>query len=413
MPYPIIEIDLARSLPTLATGSEETGLALLVREGDRLLGFDLEAYPPNTVLSASQVEDWLSKIVKETRLQARLLEQLQPEPTGVQFPSLTVAICTKDRSDNLRRCLASLLPLQTDFEILVVDNAPSDEQTRDLVTSLPSVSYTREPKPGLDFARNHALRKATGELIAFLDDDVVVDRLWLKGLQTAFAENPDALGFTGLVLPYELETDAQILFEQRGGFQRGFKKIRYGQRLQGNPLYPCGAGIFGAGCNMAFRRSHLLALGGFDDALDTGGPMPGGGDLDIFYRVVRSGVPFAYEPSYLVYHQHRRDMAQLKRQYWSWGLGFMAFWVKSYQSDPAMRGRLLRLLGWWSRYQLKMLARSLLRRQKSLPVGMVLAEIWGGAMGLFGGYGRSRQRTAAIERRFRDNQDKLPVSICS
>jgi hypothetical protein len=51
----------------------------------------------------------------------------------------------------------------------------------------------------------------------------------------AWAENPDAAAFTGLVLPYELATDAQILFEQRGGFRRGFEKIRYGQVLPGNP----------------------------------------------------------------------------------------------------------------------------------------------------------------------------------
>lgn len=133
--------------------------------------------------------------------------------------------------ENLARCLKSLIPLQTAgdsqlFEIIVVDNAPSDERTKQLVSSLPSVRYTREVKPGLDFARNCALQTATGELLAFLDDDVVVDSQWLKGLQEAWAENPDAGGFTGLVLPYELDTEAQIVFEKRGGFRRGFEKIR-------------------------------------------------------------------------------------------------------------------------------------------------------------------------------------------
>ena len=105
------------------------------------------------------------------------------------------------------------------------------------------------------------LEAAKGELLTHLDDDVVVDRGWLSGLAEAWAENPDAAGFTGLVLPLELATEAQILFEQRGGFRRGFEKIRYGRSLPGNPLYPCGPGIFGAGANMAFRWDVLLEPG--------------------------------------------------------------------------------------------------------------------------------------------------------
>ena len=70
-----------------------------------------------------------------------------------------------------------------------------------------------EPHAGLDFARNRAMREATGDWIAFLDDDTVVDSGWLCGLQAAWTECPDASAVTGLVLPYELETEAQLLFE--------------------------------------------------------------------------------------------------------------------------------------------------------------------------------------------------------
>ncbi len=228
---------------------------------------------------------------------------------------------------------------------------------------------------------------------------MVVDRQWLNGLMEAWAENPDAGGFTGLVLPYELQTNAQILFEQRGGFRRGFEKIRYGQILPGNPLYPCGAGIFGAGCNMAFRRDVLLKLQGFDEALDTGAPVPGGGDLDIFYRVVRSGFPLVYEPGYLVYHQHRRDDAALRRQYWSWGLGFMAFVTKSWQTDPLQRVQFRRLVLWWVNDQIKQLKQSV-RGRHTLPPQMILAELWGGVVGLCGEYSRSLHRTNQIHKQF-------------
>ncbi|MGC1306853.1 MAG: glycosyltransferase [Phormidesmis sp.] len=406
MRYPILDIELSEPLPDLAADERDTGLALVLRYGDRPIGFVLQPMQPNQPLSKAALGDLLSQQIGAKLLQEKIHQALNVPVSTNAFPTLTVAICTKDRPDNVKRCLTSLLALQhpnleqpTQFEILVVDNAPSDERTRHLVGSMPTVSYTLEPKPGLDFARNHALHTASGELIAFLDDDVVVDRGWLKGLQEAWAENPDAAAFTGLVLPYELETEAQIAFEQRGGFRRGFEKIRYGQSLRGNPCYPCGAGIFGAGCNMTFQRHILLAIGGFDEALDTGKPLPGGGDLDIFYRVIRAGYPLVYEPTYLIYHQHRQTMAQLQHQYWTWGLGFMAFVVKSFHHDPAYRRQIFELIAWWFRYQAQELLQSF-SHQSALSPRMALSELWGGIVGLCGEYPRSLKRIQQIRKQY-------------
>ncbi|MER3435136.1 MAG: hypothetical protein C4288_17400 [Leptolyngbya sp. ERB_1_1] len=395
MAYSIHEIEVTNPLPTLTLSEGDTGVGLIVRRYDRPIGFLMQPWSQSQI-DPNTIANWIAE-----KLSAKLLQEAIRDEWGMpeisHRPSLTVAICTKDRPDQVARCLNSLLKLQQAFEIVVVDNAPSDDRTQKLVTALPTVRYVQEPKPGLNFARNRALEAANTELLAFLDDDVVVDRLWLEGLITAWAENPDAAAWTGLVLPYELETDAQILFEGRGGFGRGFEKIRYGQILPHNPLYPCGAGIFGAGCNMAFRRETLLELGGFDEALDTGAPLPGGGDLDIFYRMIRSGNVLIYEPQYLVYHQHRQEIEKLRRQYWSWGLGLMAFVTKSYQSDPTQRSQLRGLIQWWFRYQSKELSKSVLGRHP-LPADMVLAELWGGILGLFGEYGRSQQRIEQIRR---------------
>lgn len=406
MPYSIINIEVTQSLPTLSLSEEDTGIALILRRHDRPVGFLMQSLPTDTVLAPENLAQIISQEIGTKLLQESIREELVSPSRPAQFPSLTVAICTKDRPENLARCLKSLQKLQMPvvkgpcrFEILVVDNAPSDQQTQALVTALSSIRYVQEPKPGLDFARNRALKEATGELLAFLDDDVVVDRQWLNGLIEAWTENPDVAAFTGLVLPYELATEAQILFEQGGGFRRGFEKIRYGQVLHGNPLYPCGSGIFGAGCNMAFRREILLKLGGFDEALDTGNPLPGGGDLDIFYRIIRGGYSLVYEPCYLVFHQHRRAKEKLRRQYWSWGLGFMAFVAKSYQSDPLQRSQLRRLVWWWLKYQLKQLKQGL-RGRHPLPLPMLLAELWGGIIGLLGEYSRSMRRVKQIRKQF-------------
>lgn len=407
MSYRIAEIEVTQPLPTLSLSESDTGVALILRRKDKPIGFLMQALPAKSLLTPENLAQLIAKSVGTKLLQETIREELVfPAANLAEFPSLTVAICTKDRPENLARCLQSLLNLQLNLqtvasklEILVIDNAPSDQRTQELVASLPGIRYVRELKPGLDFARNCALHSATGKLLAFLDDDVIVDRLWLEGLMEAWAENPDAAAFTGLVLPYELDTEAQILFEQRGGFRRGFEKIRYTQVLPGNPLYPCGAGIFGAGCNMAFRREILLKIGAFDEALDTGTPLPGGGDLDIFYRVIRAGYPLVYEPQYLVYHQHRREYEKLRRQYWTWGLGFMAFVVKSYQSDPEQREQLRRLVWWWIKDQLKQFKDSLSRRHV-LPPTMILAEFWGGVVGLLGEYPRSLKRVEQIRRKF-------------
>jgi GT2 family glycosyltransferase len=149
---------------------------------------------------------------------------------------------------------------------------------------------------------------------------------------------------------------------------------------------------------MAFRRDVLEIMGGFDEALDTGPPLSGGGDLDIFFRILRSGRELVYEPSYLVFHEHRRETAALRRQYYSWGLSFMAFLTKVYRADSLSRGRVRKLIVWWLQYQTGLLLRGLKGRKEFRP-DFVLAEVAGGARGLCGEYGRSVRRIRRLRER--------------
>ena len=410
MRYTIHEIEATEPLPDLGHLSKMPGIAgyaLIVRRHGRVVGYVLERLPPTGMPGPEELALLIGREVGGKLLTECIAEELGLSRAPVVMPSVTVAICTRDRPQLLARCLASLLPQLEGarkqgqaIEVLVVDNASSDDRTREITAGSLGVRYEREERPGLDFARNRALRASEAEFVAFLDDDVVVDRTWFAGLREAWGENPDAAGFTGLVLPYELETRSQIIFERRGGFRRGFNKIRYGTEYPGNMLYPCAAGIFGTGCNMVFRRDVMLKLGGFDEALDTGPPLPGGGDLDAFYRVVRAGHVIAYEPQFLAFHQHRREMATLRRQYWSWGLGHMAFTAKSYRDDPPMRPMIRHLLlWWWTKHQLREALRCL-KPGAGLPIGLVIAELWGGVDGLAGGYGRSVRRVQRIREAF-------------
>jgi glycosyltransferase involved in cell wall biosynthesis len=412
MSYRICDLEVTAALPHIELHGDESGLAVLVRRNGRPVWFWMEPLAPGTALAARELAQRISSQAGVKLLEASIREELTAggdagprsshNDTVVSPDRLTIAVCTRDRTERLARCLDSL-PRDV-HEILVIDNAPSDDRTRDLAASRAQVRYIREPKPGLDFARNRALREATSELLAFVDDDVIVDPEWLPGLIEAWRDNPDAAAVTGLILPLELETEAQIAFEQLGGFRggtgNGFEKIRWGKALPGSAQYPCDAGAFGAGANMAFRRHVLAELGGFDNALDTGAPLPGGGDLDVFYRIIRAGHVIAYEPRCLVFHEHRRGRDALRRQYWSWGIGFMAFAAKSFRTDPSQRRHWGRLVAWWfMKYQTKRFLKALLGRPAP-RADMVLAEIFGALGGLLGGYRRSLRRVERIHREF-------------
>lgn len=399
----MIEIELSEAPAPFSLSAEQDGFALIARWKGRLAGLHMASAAPSSSFSADQLTELCAKLFGRRALalefEAALVGRWQGDGTP-PIPSLSIAVCTKDRAKRLVRLLDSLEAVKGTsrfcaVEILVIDNASMDSATRDAVAGFEGVRYVFEPRAGLDFARNAAVHHATGDLLAFLDDDVVADREWLAGLFAAWEACPDAGGFTGLVLPYKLDTEAQIAFELRGGFGRGFEPKRFHAASAENPLHPVGAGILGAGCNMAFDRSLLLSLGGFDEALDTGAPLPGGGDLDIFYRVLRSGRTMVYEPRYAVYHEHRESLPQLKRQYWTWGLGFMAFLAKSRRHDTALRSKQTAIVRWWLVDKLAdvLVAACRLRFRE---LGFLTAELWGGILGMAGEYDRSLRRVQKI-----------------
>ncbi|MGY5779573.1 glycosyltransferase family 2 protein [Rhizobium sp. LEGMi135b] len=405
MSYKLIDIELSEPLASIELSAEQTGVGLIARWQGRLIAFEMIGRPAGSMLSAESVRALADERFAERILVAKLEEELRARlpANETTLPSLSIAICTKDRAQRLSRLLRSLDQVRSGspfqfVEIIVVDNASVDTATRDAVGNFRDIRYVFEPKAGLDFARNAALHAAWGDIIAYLDDDVVVDRNWLSGLAKACRDNPGVGGFTGLVLPFRLDTEAQIFFERRGGFGRGFARREFHKARFDNLLHPVGAGVLGAGCNMAFDRKLLIELGGFDEALDTGAPLPGGGDLDIFYRVLRSGLLMIYEPEYAVYHEHRETIPQLRRQYWTWGLGMMAFLVKSYRTDDEMRARHRAMVRWWFFDQLKALARAA-RRLRGHELRFGMAELWGGIYGLAGEYDRSRARIRSIRER--------------
>lgn len=317
-----------------------------------------------------------------------LLKQTWPGLLLPHIPPLvTVAVCTRDRTDNLACCLDSLTQVNYPrLDVLVIDNAPSTEATCTLMANrFPQFRYVCESRPGLDWARNRAIAESIGNIVAFTDDDVVVDAEWVAALARAFTEDESVMAVTGLVVPFELETDAQILFEDYGGFGKGFERTWFqtDHRVDRNIAMMHGwAGKFGTGANMAFRRKLFDQIGLFDPALDVGTVTNGGGDIEMFFRVLKEGHTLLYEPAAIVRHRHRRDYASLRRQIVNNGIGFTSYMVRSALHYPNERLAFLRLAWVWLRIWHWHRVIASFRGKDFFPRDLILGELRGGFIGL-------------------------------
>jgi len=278
-------------------------------------------------------------------------------------PQMTIAVCTRDRTDGLRTLLESLrLQEYRRLRVLVVDNAPSDQRTRRLVADLSrdgAIDYTMEPRPGLSWARNRAIEASDGEVIAWTDDDATCDPWWAAELARGFVDVPSAAAVTGAVIPSELETQSQVWHEQFCGVRRGrgFTRAVFSPATaqSQSPLYP--QPQFGNGNNMAFRREALVRIGGFDCALGAGTATEAGEDTAALSALLLAGGTVVYQPSAIVRHCDRRDYAALCRLQLGYGRGMGAFYASVLAHQPGYALEMLRLAGPAVRHQLSRRAR--------------------------------------------------------
>jgi GT2 family glycosyltransferase len=264
-------------------------------------------------------------------------------------PPLTVVVCTREHPELLARCLDSLLAQQYPrFRVLVVDNAPTTSDTHQVAMAARRrgpVDYLLAERPGLSQARNRAVAACPGETLAWIDDDEVADPYWLSEIARALADHPEADVVSGVIVPAELETDPQLWFEQFGGHSkgRGFTPDVFSPATarRQDPLYPLPP--FGTGANMTFRPGVIERIGGFDPALGAGTPAMGSEDTLAFTQVLRGGGTIAYQPTALVRHYHRADLAGLRTQLIGYGSGLTAAYTSLLLAEPRVLWSLLRL----------------------------------------------------------------------
>ena len=209
-------------------------------------------------------------------------------------PEISVLICTRNRADKLRLTLASIHAGRHPdaFEVIVVDNGSTDDTSAvalEFSAGLP-LRLVAEPRPGLSRARNAALAAARGQLLLMTDDDCLVAPDWVeKGMSLLKADPHRLVG--GRVelhdsrdLPLAIKTDVDRQQLTHVGAVWGFLH----------------------GANMAFGRSVVDRIGGFDIRFGAGSALRSAEDTDFLYRAWRANIPVTYEPELLVHHDHGR-----------------------------------------------------------------------------------------------------------
>lgn len=302
----------------------------------------------------------------------RLGRSIRAEPHGsgsadCGLPLVTVVVCTRDRPRELERCLESLDGVDDpNYEVVVVDNG-----------ALPTVRSgadgfraVHERRRGLDFARNRGVLEARGDIIAFIDDDCEAGPGWLRGLRSAFDDHAAGC-VTGRVVPGSLDRAAHRWFEHISTFDRGRRSRRFSRR-KGARVLPGYAAQVGTGCNMAFRRELLDSVGEFDVALDMGTAVGGGGDIDMFVRVLREGSLAVYAPDAVVRHHHRETLSALARQLFGYSASVGALSAKYVLDRKLGRRAALRHQWEWFRW---IVHATLLRPRGRRVVGLPLLVV--------------------------------------
>ena len=223
---------------------------------------------------------------------------------------LSVVVCTHQRRADLERCLASLARLDTPVDVIVVDSA-SDPPCRSVVDrffdSLPGLVYHFEPTPGLSRARNAGMDIASTELVAFVDDDVVLTPKWADRIVAPFGD--PAVACVGGTCAPAFATERPSWLSDRLLQYAGITRFREAREARSTSEYPFGA-------NVAFRCAALRKIGGFSERLGRKGRTLLSGEEAVAIDALRAtGWRVWLEPTAVVFHTVTAERCT-SRYYW-------------------------------------------------------------------------------------------------
>jgi glycosyltransferase involved in cell wall biosynthesis len=233
--------------------------------------------------------------------------------------TVSVLICTRDRSGMLEGCLQSVLACSPAADEVVVVDQSRDETTRLAVCKHQGgkvpVRYLRGKGLGVSRAKNQGIADCTGDIIAFTDDDCRVDPGWIPALVEALRAG-DAAAAVGRTLPGKPGEDGEETFSvyaSRNG--RRFHALSHPWRV-------------GGGGNFAVVREVMRSAGPFDVRFGPGALLQSAEDMDMVHRLLRSGRRIVYAPSALVWHRSWRGREENRRLSRAYGVGAGGYFAK-------------------------------------------------------------------------------------
>ncbi len=312
-------------------------------------------------------------------------------------PLISIVIATYDRPGDLRECLKSLLEIKLDLatEIIVVDNNPSSGLTSPVISEFSNIYFINENRKGLSYARNRGFLESKGQIAVAIDDDVIVSDNWLKNLIAPFRDE-NVMAVTGNVLPYELKTTAQNLFEIYGGLGRGNKKKYFDYNwFCGTGYHAVATWEIGATANAAFRTSIFKHpdIGLLDESLGAGTPTGCSEDTYLFYKILKAEYSIFYQPKAFVWHKHRKEIKDFKKQLYNYSKGHVAYNLLTYLNDNDLRGLYRIIIELPFAHFSRIYER--LRLKSSYPIKFIMIEILGNLAGPFSLY-KSKSRVKKL-----------------
>jgi glycosyltransferase involved in cell wall biosynthesis len=273
---------------------------------------------------------------------------------------ISVVVCTRNRYAHLERCLKSMVKADWPCRELIVIDGSDDKSTIELnkkATKSVGGTYFYEEKKGLSAARNRGIKESNGDIVMFADDDFIVKKGWIANLIRHYSD-ANVVCCTGRMLPYRTD-ELSDLFEQSLSFDKGdrvrlFSKDDIGvnqlfnaarvfgrRKLGGDAPVPwaVGNGYF------SLRKKALKYAGYFYEDLGIGTPALGGEEIEMFYRLLKSGLKAVYDPTGVILHNHRQSYNDFFKAAYNAGASERAFIRKYYSRDAYAASLFIGILG--------------------------------------------------------------------
>ena len=255
--------------------------------------------------AGEQVEDWAFGITTRERRPKPALHAVRqafseiPFPKSLAWPKISVIVCTFNGRRTLWECLDGLLKLDYANNEVIVVNDGSTDGTENIAAQYGFRLITTENR-GLAAARNTGTQAATGEIVAYIDDDAYPDPHWLMYLGATFM-NTNHVGVGGPnISPLEDSAIAECVSHSPGNPVHILLSDTEAEHIPG--------------CNMAFRKSALEAIGGFDTRFRIAGD-----DVDVCWQLQQKGWTLGYHAGAMVWHHRRNSMRAYWRQQHNYG----------------------------------------------------------------------------------------------